>query len=202
MALPSIQVWESAIKTVFSERYWGVCVPIFVLSCWWRETGHSYGSLPCRAAKQYAENEMVSRRMQTAGAAKRRKRCGLHDGEKAARSGRHKNGKRPYASELQRIERSVKTCDMMGSFFAGWWINRKMGGLAQPRFADIPVCRGRRESGRHVSGENELAASLARANAGNVLRFFRRCGGRPSATTRSEERRVGKECRSRWSPYH
>ena len=26
--------------------------------------------------------------------------------------------------------------------------------------------------------------------------------GRPSAATRSEERRVGKECRSRWSPYH
>ena len=25
------------------------------------------------------------------------------------------------------------------------------------------------------------------------------CGG---TTTRSEERRVGKECRSRWSPYH
>ena len=24
----------------------------------------------------------------------------------------------------------------------------------------------------------------------------------PMATTRSEERRVGKECRSRWSPYH
>ena len=23
-----------------------------------------------------------------------------------------------------------------------------------------------------------------------------------SASTRSEERRVGKECRSRWSPYH
>src|SRR5271155_5991327 len=28
-------------------------------------------------------------------------------------------------------------------------------------------------------------------------RFFHR-----SAATRSEERRVGKECRSRWSPYH
>ena len=30
-------------------------------------------------------------------------------------------------------------------------------------------------------------------------------GGMPSAhsaTVRSEERRVGKECRSRWSPYH
>ena len=25
---------------------------------------------------------------------------------------------------------------------------------------------------------------------------------RLSMTTRSEERRVGKECRSRWSPYH
>ena len=24
----------------------------------------------------------------------------------------------------------------------------------------------------------------------------------PNETTRSEERRVGKECRSRWSPYH
>src|SRR3712207_8821897 len=26
--------------------------------------------------------------------------------------------------------------------------------------------------------------------------------GTPSAVDRSEERRVGKECRSRWSPYH
>src|SRR2546430_6728926 len=30
------------------------------------------------------------------------------------------------------------------------------------------------------------------------------CGkkGRRTTTVRSEERRVGKECRSRWSPYH
>ena len=28
------------------------------------------------------------------------------------------------------------------------------------------------------------------------------CGKRGIAVTRSEERRVGKECRSRWSPYH
>ena len=26
--------------------------------------------------------------------------------------------------------------------------------------------------------------------------------GNPKHTRRSEERRVGKECRSRWSPYH
>ena len=28
------------------------------------------------------------------------------------------------------------------------------------------------------------------------------CYGQPFIRTRSEERRVGKECRSRWSPYH
>ena len=28
------------------------------------------------------------------------------------------------------------------------------------------------------------------------------CGLGPSVVSRSEERRVGKECRSRWSPYH
>ena len=28
------------------------------------------------------------------------------------------------------------------------------------------------------------------------------CGIEPTGGTRSEERRVGKECRSRWSPYH
>ena len=37
-------------------------------------------------------------------------------------------------------------------------------------------------------------------------KFFRECYERRLwayvSTTRSEERRVGKECRSRWSPYH
>ena len=32
--------------------------------------------------------------------------------------------------------------------------------------------------------------------------WFSACDGGVSATARSEERRVGKECRSRWSPYH
>ena len=39
--------------------------------------------------------------------------------------------------------------------------------------------------------------------------FFRKCDnkdcnseGKFKAPKRSEERRVGKECRSRWSPYH
>ena len=44
----------------------------------------------------------------------------------------------------------------------------------------------------------------------NVARGLRRCFGMKTAAVtaladnevRSEERRVGKECRSRWSPYH
>ena len=34
------------------------------------------------------------------------------------------------------------------------------------------------------------------------LRFSTVAGERGAADLRSEERRVGKECRSRWSPYH
>ena len=38
------------------------------------------------------------------------------------------------------------------------------------------------------------ARKVRKIHHGRVLAGF--------ATTRSEERRVGKECRSRWSPYH
>ena len=41
---------------------------------------------------------------------------------------------------------------------------------------------------------------------GNVdnekARFSAQSSGVPGTVARSEERRVGKECRSRWSPYH
>mgnify|MGYP000557047866 CR=1 FL=1 len=37
---------------------------------------------------------------------------------------------------------------------------------------------------------------------GLYLAFGIACGLIESARSRSEERRVGKECRSRWSPYH
>ena len=33
-------------------------------------------------------------------------------------------------------------------------------------------------------------------------KYIRQSGGRGQYSSRSEERRVGKECRSRWSPYH
>ena len=49
--------------------------------------------------------------------------------------------------------------------------------------------------------------ALAHLQAFQVSRFagtwHGKANGLPAVTlTRSEERRVGKECRSRWSPYH
>ena len=36
----------------------------------------------------------------------------------------------------------------------------------------------------------------------DTIRYYEREGLLPEPAERSEERRVGKECRSRWSPYH
>ena len=52
----------------------------------------------------------------------------------------------------------------------------------------------------------ELAGTVAFAVSGAVLGIEKHMDifgvGLLGITTRSEERRVGKECRSRWSPYH
>ena len=45
---------------------------------------------------------------------------------------------------------------------------------------------------RYAQGDNSLA----------IARFSLAVDRRYSKNARSEERRVGKECRSRWSPYH
>src|SRR5215203_7197340 len=46
---------------------------------------------------------------------------------------------------------------------------------------------------------SDLAPPLAPPGAGELRPDARRAG---DGAARSEERRVGKECRSRWSPYH
>ena len=51
----------------------------------------------------------------------------------------------------------------------------------------------------HESFRHDFDATLARAREHGVGRMI--VTG-DSADGRSEERRVGKECRSRWSPYH
>src|SRR2546430_7935761 len=61
----------------------------------------------------------------------------------------------------------------------GWWPRVRESGRSSARSRSRSACR---------------VCSAARASA------TRRRSSRP--TYRSEERRVGKECRSRWSPYH
>src|SRR2546422_3716623 len=69
----------------------------------------------------------------------------------------------------------------------------------------FPVTRLRR---RRVAGQSRTRrAGSARTAAGGcqqlLLRHTRHVvGARHLGSNRSEERRVGKECRSRWSPYH
>src|SRR3712207_9484242 len=51
--------------------------------------------------------------------------------------------------------------------------------------------------GQPLSGEEDGRLDLGDARPGRFRDVLNAVGG-----TRSEERRVGKECRSRWSPYH
>ena len=51
---------------------------------------------------------------------------------------------------------------------------------------------------RAVSGLSPTDAGSIRRPSGRLSQVFQE----PRLDDRSEERRVGKECRSRWSPYH
>ena len=53
-----------------------------------------------------------------------------------------------------------------------------------------------RHSSREKQGPKSLVLMTTRDHAKNVLKRIQ------NKNVRSEERRVGKECRSRWSPYH
>src|SRR5256886_5668701 len=71
------------------------------------------------------------------------------------------------------------------------------------RFAELPSLNPRELT------TQESAVSLAtwspgtnRSASGTFVAPERRMSSLETIATRSEERRVGKECRSRWSPYH
>src|SRR3989449_8965609 len=53
-----------------------------------------------------------------------------------------------------------------------------------------------------TSGDLDLAFTLAAAGSNVVNVAISHLGVENTYLVRSEERRVGKECRSRWSPYH
>src|SRR3712207_9469197 len=75
---------------------------------------------------------------------------------------------------------------------------------ARERHRDKPVeelphplaAQGNPGAHRHTLADLEAGDALARPTELRLLT------GYPREVLRSEERRVGKECRSRWSPYH
>ena len=53
-----------------------------------------------------------------------------------------------------------------------------------------------------IAGLHEIEGQAHRDERGFFLRTWCRDEFLAAGIDRSEERRVGKECRSRWSPYH
>ena len=53
-----------------------------------------------------------------------------------------------------------------------------------------------------IVGINSIAEALAGKRKIHRITYDETRGGKRLTVLRSEERRVGKECRSRWSPYH
>src|SRR5260370_41706232 len=76
-------------------------------------------------------------------------------------------------------------------------VGHKAGALVRPRLVrDLEVIAPGAAIGS-AQGRIVLAPGIAAARApGRLFRAF------VALAPRSEERRVGKECRSRWSPYH
>src|SRR2546422_10211846 len=71
--------------------------------------------------------------------------------------------------------------------------------LTPPDAAGFPI-----DNDRDIDRLNGTAARIDDSTADQVADPGpgRACMNRHAHTVRSEERRVGKECRSRWSPYH
>src|SRR2546421_5078748 len=84
------------------------------------------------------------------------------------------------------IVTGVQTCALPISVSRERGVEPRAGSAAGPR-----VRCGRRD---RLPGERpRLGQAQPRVGGGHPI---------PAARERSEERRVGKECRSRWSPYH
>src|SRR2546425_13270423 len=83
---------------------------------------------------------------------------------------------------------------------------RVAGGLARVRPADIEVVGRSYLLNKRQPGSVRPAAFIEGRGGGSVaLQLFIQETRRSTGLlylVRSEERRVGKECRSRWSPYH
>src|SRR2546429_7342703 len=70
--------------------------------------------------------------------------------------------------------------------------------IDRPDWYDV----GGGESGYVVPDPRNPQVVYAGSYDGLITRFDKSNGQEQDISSRSEERRVGKECRSRWSPYH
>src|SRR5256885_12953299 len=73
----------------------------------------------------------------------------------------------------------------------------------------LPICEGKRTLVCEVNARERIAGLLGRPETGAQITSLEENlwgvdvrPGEAMREYRSEERRVGKECRSRWSPYH
>ena len=85
--------------------------------------------------------------------------------------------------------------DIMVKTMVNWGVNTVFGMVGHSNLGLADAFRKQEEQGtlRYFGIRHEGAASFAASAYGKLT-------GKPAA--RSEERRVGKACRSRWSPYH
>src|SRR3712207_7079164 len=72
-------------------------------------------------------------------------------------------------------------------------------GKIQPDLVSVAV---RSDAGWGLATQDEALRPATSMEGLAALKTPFRPHGRVTAGNRSEERRVGKECRSRWSPYH
>src|SRR2546422_10642731 len=66
----------------------------------------------------------------------------------------------------------------------------------------LPISRRLDAEAPHPAVQIGSIGEQAARGFGDVAARDRECAGDQLALVRSEERRVGEECRSRWSPYH
>ena len=90
--------------------------------------------------------------------------------------------------------------------FLGNWMPTMEGDIAPYREAGtVDTVRANLEGAKYTLAVNKAASDLGIASFADIATHKDALEGEIygiEAGNRSEERRVGKECRSRWSPYH
>src|SRR6266566_6002246 len=116
-------------------------------------------------------------------------RAGGSDGRRASRT---------HAPTTTRLTAANRETDLTGD--TGHLAARGVGKHGADSEGQQPgASRPCQDSAAHFPTQ-KLANTRSRTSSGVTTPI--RSSSAPTAARRSEERRVGKECRSRWSPYH